>query len=306
MSSNAYAIASKAQFFPTKIYNQLIPKIYVTEDTKTLQKVLIDTTTTDEDISTRIPGILPDDIPVTIVSGERFNFDEDQYEEHGQLRRYLKIIGLEFDQMKALIDVVPDFFDVDKAPPEFLVLMGKLIGLDVNQELSISQQRNEIKNWVSLLKEKGTIPGIIDLIKTITGVNEVTVVEGWTRVFFFNDENSLFGTAVMPLEDVHYFLGVSDDTMWSLNTIIIYITLDEGVGLSEVVQEKLERLLPEFIPAGRRTFIIVDTDVVLSDDLASLDVDDSSSTDMEIAEVFTFTSENSLFTNEKSLMMTFP
>jgi len=98
-------------------------------------------------------------VPVAASDGEVFNPAEDGSVKYGQLRRFLKIFGPKFDEIKGLLDAMPVMIDVDQTDADFLPLMAALVGVQFNQELPISQQREEIKGAVQWYKRKGTVVG---------------------------------------------------------------------------------------------------------------------------------------------------
>lgn len=90
--------------------------------------------------------------------GEYFNLvpSEDAI---GPLERYLHIFGPVLDDMKGLVDTFPVMIDVDNTDPSFLPHIGKLVGVDFNDDISITQAREEIKMAVPWYKRKATHQG---------------------------------------------------------------------------------------------------------------------------------------------------
>jgi len=91
-------------------------------------------------------------------TGEYFNLDETG-EKKGPLQRYLKTIGYVLDEAKGLLDAFPVMIDVDNTDPMFLAPMGKLVGINFNDDISTTQAREEIKKAVPWYKRKATHSG---------------------------------------------------------------------------------------------------------------------------------------------------
>lgn len=91
-------------------------------------------------------------------TGEFFNMDETG-EKKGPLQRYFKIFGPVLDEAKGLIDAFPVMLDVDNTDPMFLAPMGKLLGVNFNEDIPITQAREEVKNAVPWYKRKATFAG---------------------------------------------------------------------------------------------------------------------------------------------------
>jgi hypothetical protein len=98
-------------------------------------------------------------LPTTDDYGEIYNLHEDGSVAKGQLRRFLKIIGPKFDEMKGLVDAWPTMIDVDSTDSDFLGNMAALVGVRFNREIPIPQQREEIKGAVQWYKRKGLLIG---------------------------------------------------------------------------------------------------------------------------------------------------
>ncbi len=79
----------------------------------------------------------------------------------GDLDSLLRIVGPELDDLKQLIDAIPDQIDVDRAPEKFLPYLAGLVGVSLDGLTSSQARRREIREAVEGYRRKGTIPAIL-------------------------------------------------------------------------------------------------------------------------------------------------
>lgn len=130
--------ALKTGYFEDKLW-QTLPDLYRAKDSEVDERMIALDTTQDN-------------------NGEYFNIYETG-EKKGQLQRYLKDLAPVLDEAKGLVDSFYVMLDVDNTDPMFLAPMGKLLGVDFNDDIPITQAREEVKNAVPWYKRKGTHPG---------------------------------------------------------------------------------------------------------------------------------------------------
>lgn len=85
----------------------------------------------------------------------------------GDLSDFLKIPAGPLDEFKILIDQFPTLFDVATCRPDFLPLLGQLVGHNYDGTTSLESQRRDIVEAVDGYRRKGTIPAIRRSLKTL-------------------------------------------------------------------------------------------------------------------------------------------
>lgn len=114
-------------------------------------------------------------------------------QESGDLRSFIKILGLSMDEIKSLIDQFTDIFNLDRCDPKYFDVLAALLGFPLNKLDSIELQRFQLKNAVEFWKRKGTIPVFKVLFYMLN--YSIEVVELWTndyKMFYPTIMNSLY------------------------------------------------------------------------------------------------------------------
>lgn len=78
----------------------------------------------------------------------------------GDLRAFLAIPAETLDELKDLIDRLPDAFDIDRCDARFVPLLGALVGYRFDATQDPDMQRREIREIALSYQRKGTIPDI--------------------------------------------------------------------------------------------------------------------------------------------------
>lgn len=117
---------------------------------------------------------------------EVFNLGEDGSLAKGQLRRFLKVFGPLFDEAKGLIDVLINQLDFDASTITNLTFLAQTLGLDLNTELSPEKARNEARQQIAYLKLKGTKPGLIARLRSVSDA-QPTITEQFNNILISND-----------------------------------------------------------------------------------------------------------------------
>lgn len=78
----------------------------------------------------------------------------------GDLRAFLAIPAKSLDELKSLIDSLPDIWNVDACGPRFLPLLAAIVGYSFDSTRDPDTQRREIREIVEQYRRKGTIPAI--------------------------------------------------------------------------------------------------------------------------------------------------
>lgn len=190
------------------------------------------------------------------VSKEFFNLYEDGVKDKGQLQRLLQILAIELDLVKGLIDCLPTMFDVDETCCRFLEAMAAGLGFGLNNDLSCSRRRNEVKNAVAIYKVKGTRKAIEARARATCGFD--ARVQNWcgnvlisnridrTTVKFPNPGFS--GRFMQPGDDTDYTPGGGTIGFFRF-TVFLLLGCDDC--LSEQCLRKLNRVLPPEYPVCR-------------------------------------------------------
>lgn len=120
------------------------------------------------------------------------NRDEDP----GDLRKFVGVLQEVTDLLLCSIDRWTDILDPDRAPEAFLDAMLHDLGNPFAFDLSATEKRKLIRVLVSAYKQKGTAPGIINLVRFFLGI-EVEIVafagEGWELGIDELGEDSVLG-----------------------------------------------------------------------------------------------------------------
>ncbi|NLN74987.1 MAG: hypothetical protein GX139_01565 [Armatimonadetes bacterium] len=85
------------------------------------------------------------------------------YREHdidGDLEAFLAVPAATLDEIKSLIDHLPDIWNVDACDPRFLPLLAAMVGYSFDQRRDPDTQRREIREIVEHYRRKGSIPAI--------------------------------------------------------------------------------------------------------------------------------------------------
>ena len=196
------------------------------------------------------------------ITPEVFNLGEDGSVRKGALRRFLKILGPIFDEIKGLIDALDNQLDVDETCLSKLDFLAPLVGLDLNKELTPDKFRNELKDRVPSLKLKGTVAGIQSVLRSVSGITP-QVSELCNNVLYSN-RVGCHSLAFTPEEEVS--VNCPDDmvkrsigydggeTFWLWARVFMDIT---GFGLTNALLNKWCKALDEQTPVCHDTFLYV-------------------------------------------------
>lgn len=81
-------------------------------------------------------------------------------DESGDLRAFLAIPAVTLDEIKGLIDALPDIWNVDACDSRFLSLLSEIVGYRYDPTRDPDMQRREIREVVEQYRRKGSIPAI--------------------------------------------------------------------------------------------------------------------------------------------------
>lgn len=78
----------------------------------------------------------------------------------GDLQAFLRVPAATLDELKELIDRLPDIFDIDKCDVRFIPLLADAVGYSFDPTRDPDTQRREIREIVERYRRKSTIPAI--------------------------------------------------------------------------------------------------------------------------------------------------
>lgn len=94
------------------------------------------------------------------------------------LMRFLRIFQTVSDSLLDQIDTLPHMFDPTVAPDRMLQQMAHWLGIDwMDEDLDIAHKRRVIAGYSSLVRRRGTVGGLRDLL-VLLGGTDVQVVDG--------------------------------------------------------------------------------------------------------------------------------
>jgi len=243
--------------------------------------------------------------PVIDSTGEIFNLHETGELKY-QLRRVLKLFGLELDETIGLIDNFSNMIDVDKSDSDLLPYIANLLGWEINKDIPITAQRREIKNAVATYKRKGTKEGIKTAVAAIIGVDPVIeemryrVLETYDPEKFIarTDEPLVWINKGLPEDTNHYTPCLNTGCIYNMNSFVIFIEIPLPEPLTLSKTEKIDRLMLLYNPINTEAFIVL-FDIV-QDELwnVAVEVVDEDEDEWEDIEAV-FLTENIFITNDE-------
>jgi len=78
----------------------------------------------------------------------------------GDLRAFLAIPAATLDELKSLIDHLPDIFDIDRCDVRFIPLLAAIVGYAFDPTRDPDIQRREIREVIESYRRKGSVPAI--------------------------------------------------------------------------------------------------------------------------------------------------
>ena len=99
-------------------------------------------------------------------------------DENSQLKNFLNIFGFWFDQTQTTIELLINRYDVQRVNAKLLPLMLKQFGLEYEEEIGAQQARVLLRDATQLQKEKGSLQGIKEYIKSFSGYSLSNAIEG--------------------------------------------------------------------------------------------------------------------------------
>ena len=121
----------------------------------------------------------------------------------GDMRAFLAIPATTLDEVKSLIDTLPDIWNVDACDPRFLPLLSEIVGYSFDPTRDPDTQRREIREIIEQYRRKGSIPAIRRALINVGWQGEI---EETFRSALRLNRRSVIARAKLPGE--LYSLGV--------------------------------------------------------------------------------------------------
>ena len=249
--TQGFIIPLQTGFFAPKMF-ELMPEVYKLNDKGIGEAV--------SPKRALLQGTAPGDVEV-------FNFGEDGSVLRGPLQRIFRVWGPALDEGKGLIDCFPTQIDVDTSCLPELEGIAALLGLVLNKELSPENFRNEARDQVENLKLKGTIPGIQNRLRSVSGLDAI-ITEQCNLVLISNDPDRIsltFDPVALcnintALDEIFRSVGFFDNTtpFWLWFNVFLDIDLATFV-LDESLARKWCIAIDESSPACHQGFLFVRT-----------------------------------------------
>lgn len=106
--------------------------------------------------------------------------------------------------LEEIVAAIPDLFDPEKTPREFLDWLAGWVALGLRADWREDQQRTFLKNIVSLYRRRGTRQNLIDLLRIYTGL-EPEISEGENTVFQIGEHSTIGVDTQLGGSAPHYF-----------------------------------------------------------------------------------------------------
>ncbi len=78
----------------------------------------------------------------------------------GDLRAFLGVPAATLDEIKELIEKLPEIWDVDSCDPRYLPLLAATVGYCFDPLRGPDTQRSEIKEVIAHYRRKGSMPAV--------------------------------------------------------------------------------------------------------------------------------------------------
>jgi phage tail-like protein len=86
----------------------------------------------------------------------------------GPLRRFLHAAGSSLNAMRSSAEMLPDLYDADWAPSDFLLPLAQWLGWELDRTLPVYAQRNEVKFAPRRYQSVGTVANLRDIVNRYT------------------------------------------------------------------------------------------------------------------------------------------
>jgi phage tail-like protein len=91
------------------------------------------------------------------------------------ISRFLLIVESMLGPIESMIDNLPYYFDPRLAPPELLPRLAAWVGLELDENWSLEQQRELVAQATMLYRWRGTRRGLLEHLRLYTGRTPVVV-----------------------------------------------------------------------------------------------------------------------------------
>lgn len=254
----AFSLATDTNFFKNKIYNQIAPK-HRELDYLVSQKIRLNQE----------------------YSGTQyFNLGESGTKLYPFMERYLRNLGITYDRAYSLLKIPEKLFGVNTMPDPIINQIKDLVKAPIYDFEDLETKRHKLRNAVIYWSKKGTITGINALVRDVFQGNvESTIYEKFRNILYLSrvksrllNQNTFqypwFQASGTVSGTQSAFLQLGTDREISPDKFEISIDQDDLNNLDQqtnVVFERLDKRLLEYIPATQEYYIKFNSNIITSD-----------------------------------------
>lgn len=150
----------------------------------------------------------------------------------GPLRRYLNVVGLAADFTRTELETLRWLRRPERISGDLLPLMAQQYGVPVEPAIGMRRTRFWLRDAMFLYKRKGTLPGIQDIVTTITGWDSVVgygpnILRGICTDAWFHDADStvadLFDDSNLVTGDIRVEITTAE-AEWEISNAPLPVT----------------------------------------------------------------------------------
>lgn len=196
-----------------------------------------------------------------LTAQEKILLAEDGETEQGELRRFLKIFNIYYNEILALIrpiatrDGLGIWYDIFRTSPQNLFYIGKLYGWDFNFDLEVNAARKELIAIPETYSKKGRKDQTEELIGNLLDGHTVTIFNADEVVDFndFPDSSFLDTTDIVKNvnfltvdNEIYVFVDINNDSTIGFNKVGINIVPNNTLMIKSSTIVKVQNLSQDF------------------------------------------------------------
>lgn len=207
-----------------------------------------------------------------LTAQEKILLSQDGVTDEGELRRFLKIFNIYYNELLALIrpiatrDGLGIWYDIFKTSPQNLFYIGQLYGWDFNFDLDVNAARKELIAVPETYSKKGREDQTEALIQGLLDGHTVDIFAP-DEVVDFNDypDSSFLDTLdiiknvnfLTSLNDIYVFVDINNDSSIGFNIVAINIVPNNSSPIKASTVVKVQNLAKDFFNILDTVFLIV-------------------------------------------------
>jgi hypothetical protein len=207
-----------------------------------------------------------------LTAQEKILLGEDGVTEQGELRRFLKLFNIYYNEIIALIrpiatrDGLGIWYDIFRTSPQNLFYIGKLYGWDFNFDLDVNAARKELIAVPETYSKKGREDQTEDLIQGLLDGHIVDIISA-DEVVDFNDypDSSFLDTTdiiknvnfLTAANDIYVFADINNDSSIGFNKVVINVITDNLRPIKASTVVKVQNLAEDFFNILDDVFLII-------------------------------------------------